>query len=265
MNRSTPSKSPSRDEALAGGGVLRPLIVAHAAALVSTLAASVVLEACVAGSLRPPGLALLDGLLAAAYGRRLGMVAWWQAVNLLLPLAACGLLAAGLAPLWYLAAFAVLFAIFGATCRTRVPLYFSNARAIRELVALLPRGGRVGFLDAGCGIGSVTAAVSRLRPDVEVTGIEAACGPWLVSSLRSLLAKRRFRAMLGSFWSLDLGNYQIVYVFLSPAPMAALWRKARGEMRPGSLLVSNSFPVPDIAPATTVHVQGSPPLYVWRM
>ena len=36
--------------------------------------------------------------------------------------------------------------------------------------------------------------------------------------------------------------------------MAALHHKARREMRPGSLLVSNSFPVPDITPARVVTV-----------
>jgi hypothetical protein len=33
-----------------------------------------------------------------------------------------------------------------------------------------------------------------------------------------------------------------VYAFLSPVPMAEVWRKASTELRPGALLVSNSFP-----------------------
>jgi hypothetical protein len=34
----------------------------------------------------------------------------------------------------------------------------------------------------------------------------------------------------------------VVYAFLSPAPMAALWDKVRREMRAGSLFISNSLP-----------------------
>jgi hypothetical protein len=41
-----------------------------------------------------------------------------------------------------------------------------------------------------------------------------------------------------------LAGQDVVYAFLSPAPMKQLWAKAQAEMTPGSLFVSNSFPVP---------------------
>jgi hypothetical protein len=36
----------------------------------------------------------------------------------------------------------------------------------------------------------------------------------------------------------------MVYTFLSPAPMEELWEKVKNEMRPGSVFITNSFPVP---------------------
>ena len=57
-----------------------------------------------------------------------------------------------------------------------------------------------------------------------------------------------------SLWREPLGDYDVVYCFLSPAPMAELWAKARREMRPGSLLVSNSFPIEGVTPDAVIEV-----------
>ena len=52
----------------------------------------------------------------------------------------------------------------------------------------------------------------------------------------------------GDLWKTDVSQEDVVYAFLSPAPMAALWQKLSTEMKPGSLFVSNSFAVPDVDP-----------------
>jgi hypothetical protein len=70
---------------------------------------------------------------------------------------------------------------------------------------------------------------------------------WLVSTLLSKLT-RRGKILRQDIWSTDLGREDLVYAFLSTEPMAALYQKAKAEMKPGSLLVSNSFPAPDVEP-----------------
>ena len=56
------------------------------------------------------------------------------------------------------------------------------------------------------------------------------------------------------FWPEPLASYDFVYAFLSPAPMPRLWEKARAEMAPGALLVSNSFKVPGASILQEVRV-----------
>ena len=70
----------------------------------------------------------------------------------------------------------------------------------------------------------------------------------------------------GDLWQTDLREFNVVYAFLSPAPMPALWDKIQAEMAPGSLFVSNSFPVPDIPPSRVIEVDCQPPrtLYCYR-
>jgi len=59
--------------------------------------------------------------------------------------------------------------------------------------------------------------------------------------------KMRQFASLDTLWIRSLveapSQFLVVYCFLSPVPMPPLFDKARREMRPGSLLISNSFQI----------------------
>jgi predicted O-methyltransferase YrrM len=68
----------------------------------------------------------------------------------------------------------------------------------------------------------------------------------------------------GNFWDEDLSRYDMVYCFLSPEPMPALYRKACAEMRPGSLIISNSFDVPGV-PADEILDRRHTRLFFWRL
>jgi SAM-dependent methyltransferase len=98
-------------------------------------------------------------------------------------------------------------------------------------------------IDLGCGNGTFLRRLARLRPDCEFVGIEYAPLPWLWSGL-TCARLGNCRIIRGDFWSRPLSDYDLVYAFLSPVPMARLWAKAGAEMKAGSLLVSNTFVVP---------------------
>jgi hypothetical protein len=97
------------------------------------------------------------------------------------------------------------------------------------------------------------------------SGCEIAPLPAWVARVRAAVAGR-FRAGQGDFWTLDLSDYDVIYAFLSPAPMQALWEKVTREARPGTLLISNSFGVPGAEPHAQVPLGGANrALYVWRI
>ena len=70
-----------------------------------------------------------------------------------------------------------------------------------------------------------------------------------------------------NFWNLDLAPFDVVYGFLSPAPMTRLYDKAKAEMKPGSLFISNSFTVPSRAADQIVELDDRrrTRLHIWRM
>jgi hypothetical protein len=200
----------------------------------------------------PLAVAGVQALCAAFTSRKLDAPPWWLPIHLaFMPLA---VLVSGLAiqPGWYLAAFALLLLVFWRTDRSRVPLYLSNGKTAVALAGLLPaQPARV--IDLGCGNGALLRKLARLRPDCQFLGIEHAPLPWLWARL-SCLGRANCRIRYGDFWQQSLRDFDLVYAFLSPIPMARLWAKAGAEMQVGALLVSNSFAIPGVAPETTLQV-----------
>jgi hypothetical protein len=246
-------------------GQVPPVVLA----LVAQLAAGATLLALrLSGALQAPAPAMLiaHGLLAAALGACLRLPAWWLPINLLFIPAAVLLLECELPPAVFLGGFILLALLFWTTFRTRVPLYPSSREAGEKLAELVPQTAGVRVLDLGCGFGGLLQQLRALRPGAALEGVEIAPLPALVAWLR-LRGLARCSVRRGDFWRKDLSQYDVVYAFLSPAPMAALWDKVRREMRPGSLFVSNGFAVPGVEPDRAVPLGGTGGcrLYVWRL
>jgi hypothetical protein len=211
-------------------------------------------------------LPFAQGLLAAALGHAFRLPRWWLPLNLLLVPAGYWLDGLALPPALFLATFLALVLLFWTTYSTRVPLFLSSAEACEHLRQLLPSRQGLRFIDLGCGLGDVLARLAPARQDAHFVGVEVAPLPTLIAWLRIRRATNA-RVFRRSFWQESLADYDVVYAFLSPAAMPALWSKARAEMKPGSLLISNSFAIPGVEPLRTVSLgaRGSSALYVWQL
>ena len=209
-------------------------------------------------------VALAQGLVAASLARTLGMEPWWLPIHALFVPGLVWMLGLGLSPLYPLSAFCLLASIYWGTSRTRVPLFLSSQSAARAVADLLPRRRSFTFVDLGCGFGGMLA---RDCPAGRYCGIELAPLPFVFAWLRIVLRGGACHVSWGDFLELDLGDYDVVYAYLSPAAMPGLWDKASREMRPGSLLVSNSFHIPGVSPTGTIVLGAAndAKLLLWRM
>ncbi|WP_374580259.1 class I SAM-dependent methyltransferase [Pseudoduganella sp.] len=207
--------------------------------------------------------ALLQGVLAAALSWKLGLARWWLPIQLLFPLAVLAGLALHLPPWLAGGAFLILLGWYWSTYRTQVPYYPSHRAVWQALLAQLPPGRAWRVIDIGSGLGGCALHLAAARPESTVTGIELAPVPWLVSRLRAALTGSRARFLRGDYEQLDFADYDLVFAYLSPAAMPALWRKAQREMRPGTLLASYEFGIPAANGVKTIlTTEGGPPLYI---
>lgn len=195
---------------------------------------------------------VLQGAAAAAIGVPFRLAAWWMPIQALLPPAAWWAKDLGVPGWVWLVLAAGLGLVYWNSARGQVPLYLSN-RKTRDAVAALVPDGAVKVLDLGCGPGGTILGIARARPDAECIGIESAPPLALLAWARRLLGGPGNAAIrFGDFWDFDLRPFDVVYAFLSPVPMARLFAKARAEMRPGTIFVSNSFEVPGENPHQVV-------------
>ncbi|MDD5250286.1 MAG: class I SAM-dependent methyltransferase [Rhodocyclaceae bacterium] len=251
MRKAVPAASPVRDAILAQG-------------LGSLVAATLIYLVWPQLWQLPLAVAAVQGACAALTAYKLEAPPWWLAIHFAFAPLVVAASSLAVAPGWYLAAFVALLLVFWRTDKSRVPLFLTNATAAAAVAALLPAR-PCHVVDLGCGNGGLLRRLARARPDCEFFGLEHAPLPWLWARLTTL-NRPNVTIRYGDFWALHLGLFDVVYAFLSPAPMPRLWQKAAAEMKPDSLLVSNSFAVPDVAPDATAAVgdRRATRLYVYR-
>lgn len=213
-----------------------------------------------------PIAAFAQGILAAAIGHRLGLQRWWWIINFaFVPLLL--ILLAWNVPTWAcLAGFTLLLLLNWNSLGGGVPLYLTGDATVEKLAELLQsRGERFRFIDLGSGLAGTLCPLSRRFPHAQFEGVETAPLVFALSWLRCLF-RNNCQVRYQSLWNVDLSQYDVVYCFLSPVPMPDLWKKAQSEMRPHSLLISNTFAIPGIRPRQIVEMKDwrDSKIFVWE-
>lgn len=210
-------------------------------------------------------VALTQGLFAAGLTAWRRLARWWLAIGFLFPLALLGASQFAIPPWLFLVVFLFMLVLYWSTFRTQVPYYPSGRAAWDAVAEHLPQDRPVSFIDIGSGLGGLVLELAQRRADMRAAGIELAPLPWLASWLRARLTNSRATFLRGDYERLDFAQYDAVFAYLSPAAMTALWRKAKREMRPGSMLMSYEFAIIDSTPTLSVYLPNTGrTLYIWH-
>ncbi|MEP3244835.1 MAG: class I SAM-dependent methyltransferase [Sneathiella sp.] len=209
-----------------------------------------------------------QGCIAAGLTYILGFSYWWVLIQLFSP----PLLVLALAfsfPVWlYPVILGLLLMTFWNVAINRVPLYLTNTLTADKLADFLPKKEGLKVADLGSGLGGTMRYLGQSRPKQYFAGIESAPVPFLISWLLNKgIGSRNVQFIYASFWKLDLSEFDVLYCFLSPVPMPDLFVKAKAEMKPGSLFISNSFDVPGLKPDRVIKVKDGRQtrLLVWKI
>lgn len=199
---------------------------------------------------------------------RLLRYAWLNAVFLALFLPALclvmlWLLAQQWSPWWYLALFLLLFALSKNAMIERVPLFLTTSEVLAHLSEILPENSR--FIDLGCGTGRVLFALAKARADVQLCGVENAWLPFIFARVRQMFYPN-VRIVYGNIWQQNWHDFDVIYCYLSPAPMPKVWDQFIREAKPQAWLVSNTFSIPNCPPDDVIDagdaIQSC--LYIWH-
>lgn len=164
----------------------------------------------------------------------------WQILNAAVLPAAISYSYTGLSPNVLLILAGLTGLVFLPTFLTRIPYYPTSLPVFKGVLDLLPKDRSIRMVDLGSGFGSLIFFLSAQRPESLFLGVELAPLPFLLSFIRAI-PRSNLQIRPKNFWNLNLAEFDVVYCFLAPPPMARLLAKARNEMRPGTLFISNSF------------------------
>ena len=202
---------------------------------------------------------------------------WWCVIQPLFPIAAALMLLLPLPPVLYLLLFLLSLAFYWSTYRTQVPYYPSTKNVWLAVDKLLPTGRPISFVDIGSGLGGLVLYLARRFENSKFLGVEIAPLPWLLSYLRVALKTtgqtNQCQFLRSNYETLNFSEFDVVFAYLSPAAMNALWIKAKSEMRPGSMLISYEFPVIGVEADLSICIENKSEqavgnenvLYVWNL
>lgn len=211
-------------------------------------------------------LVMMQAVLASALSYCLNMAVWWRWIHLFFPLAMLAMTYWQLPNEVYFVGFVISLSLFWTTFRTQVPFYPSRPTVWKQVAKLMPKDKQIRIIDIGSGLGDMSMHIAKVRPDCQIEGIEIAPLPWLVSLVRAKLSRSNAIFTLGDYHALDFADYDIIFAYLSPAAMMALWQKASNEMKSGSLLISLEFEIPGVKPSIQIAAtDNSPAMYAWQL
>jgi hypothetical protein len=154
---------------------------------------------------------------------------------------------------------AVLFAalsIIGYTIVNGIspmPTSYKARKTMLQLIRKVPFSGAV--VDLGSGWGTICHALARAFPNVAVTGYENSRVPFFFSLCIGRFFKRKnLRFVMKNFYHASLRDTGMIMCYLYPGAMTKLKNKFEKELKPGTIVVSNTFAVPGWKPDRVVEV-----------
>jgi hypothetical protein len=234
--------------------------------LVAVLLLYAALLACAGFAMGPFAFACAQGVCAALLSRQCRLASWWLVIQLLFPIGLALLLSLHLPSSIFLIAFLFFLLLYWTTFRTQVPFYPSGPAVWDAVAKLLPTDRAFTCVDIGSGLGGLVLHLAQHFPQGRVSGVELAPLPWAISALRARMSSSAARFYRQDYNALNLADYDLVFAYLSPAAMPALWHKARHEMRKGSILISYEFAISDIEASMTISpLSGGAKLYIFHL
>jgi trans-aconitate methyltransferase len=143
----------------------------------------------------------------------------------------------------------------------RCPFVPTSRAAARAMVAAARLSGTERVYDLGAGDGAVLIQAKRRHPGITAIGIEKVITVWWLGKLRIRLSRQTIDLRLGDAFETSVADADAIFLYVVPHLMERLERKFNAELRPGTVVISNSFRFPQREPQETFPVEGAAPVY----
>jgi len=136
-----------------------------------------------------------------------------------------------------------------------VPFVPTPYPVIRAMIRMADMKGKETVYDLGAGDGRLLQEVLRAYPEATAIGCEVIPTVWLLGRMRRFVRRTPFVLKRKDALKEDLANADRVFLYLFPSVMADLSKKFDRELRPGTVVVSNTFKIPGKTEETVEEVR----------
>jgi SAM-dependent methyltransferase len=196
----------------------------------------------------------------------MGLPKWWCWINAVFPILVGIFQSFNWSSSIFLVGFLILALFYWSNFLTRVPYYPSSEVVWSEIADLLPSDQAVNVLEIGSGFGGFCLFIKKHKPDSTVVGVELSPIIWLYSRIRQLVLKIDCQFLRQDYRRMNFTKQDLIFAFLSPAAMPALYLQAKKQMKTGAILASYRFEIPCAKNESVEEIEISygKTLYVWR-
>jgi len=126
----------------------------------------------------------------------------------------------------------------------------------RKVLGSVPPETQGKVIDLGSGWGNMVVQFAKLLPQCQVIGYETSPIPFLFSKLwRRLSGLHNIQLSRKDIIKASIADAALVYCYLYPGAMKELQQKFDNELKPGTIVISNMFALPDWEPVQVLQVQ----------
>lgn len=143
------------------------------------------------------------------------------------------------------------------------------AKTRHHMISLMPEKPDGDILELGCGWGGALLSLAKAYPHNRIIGYEITSLPYWFARLRVLLSRQKNITLLQKDFMMDsFENAGAIFCYLPDEHMVALEPKFKEELSETAVIVSHSYPLPNLDAVRTETIKEGlwlSTMYVYRM
>lgn len=144
------------------------------------------------------------------------------------------------------------------------PFISSGFRVILAVLKELDLHGREVVYELGSGSAGFLRGIEQKFKNTKLIGVEHSWWPYILSKIQIILSNSKIKIVREDIFKVDLKEADLIYCFLNIKTMAKLKDKFERECRPGTLIVSYCFKLPQHEPEKVIKENGNN-IYFYRL
>ncbi|MBD3359422.1 MAG: hypothetical protein GF365_01805 [Candidatus Buchananbacteria bacterium] len=134
----------------------------------------------------------------------------------------------------------IFIEVYRVIFKGHAPYICSSNKLIKKIIKEINFKPNSVVYDLGCGDGRFLRQLKKHK-QIQGIGYEYFLMPYIIGQIYNLFSKNKVKIKLKNFFKADLSQADYVFCYLITDEMAKLEKKLKQELKPGALVISNTF------------------------